>query len=110
MRAHAATDKEKGTPGKDIAPARNNSISRVTSKGAKLCGDVRITFYDHDLMPPRDELVFFFWFHTAFVQGNKLVSFLARCIALGVSACVCMFYSDREREREREEVSQCKRG
>jgi hypothetical protein len=32
-----------------------------------LMGDIRIVFYDNDLVPPRDELMCFTWFHTGFV-------------------------------------------
>jgi hypothetical protein len=34
--------------------------------------DIRITFYDHDEFPvPRDEKMFFLWFHTGAAPGLR---------------------------------------
>lgn len=44
----------------------------LSCEGVELRGDVRISFYDHDEFPPRDEKMFFFWFHTGFIENNYL--------------------------------------
>jgi hypothetical protein len=34
---------------------------------------VRVVLYDNDLLPPRDQLVCFFWFHTGFIEQPRVV-------------------------------------
>jgi hypothetical protein len=36
-------------------------------------GDIRVVLYDHDNMPPREEVACFLWFHTGFVTTSPLV-------------------------------------
>lgn len=36
-------------------------------------GDIRVVLYDHDTMPPRDEVACFLWFHTGFVAQSTMV-------------------------------------
>ena len=36
-------------------------------------GDIRLVLYDHDTMPPRDEVACFLWFHTGFVTTRSTV-------------------------------------
>lgn len=33
-------------------------------------GDIRVVLYDQDLMPPRDEIACFLWFHTGFLTQS----------------------------------------
>lgn len=36
-------------------------------------GDIRVVLYDHDNMPPREEVACFLWFHTGFVTTSPQV-------------------------------------
>jgi hypothetical protein len=66
-----STDSEAAAPeALQIQHMQKHDMFRDFDIGIQVVGDLRITLYDNDTMPPRDEVACYVWLHTGFVTSN----------------------------------------